>query len=197
MPTISFPDGSKKIFKSSVSPLSIAEEISNSLKKNAVIAKVNGEFWDLNREILEDSDVSILRKGDKETLEILRHDCAHILAEAVLEIYPETQVTIGPVIENGFYYDFYREEPFSKEDLIIIEKRMHEIVDRNERIDREVWSRSDAIKFYEDKNEPFKVELVNNIPKNEELTFYTQGDFIDLCRGPHLRSTLDLSLIHI
>ena len=191
MPTISFPDGSKKIFKSSVSPLSIAEEISNSLKKNAVIAKVNGEFWDLNREILEDSDVSILRKGDKETLEILRHDCAHILAEAVLEIYPETQVTIGPVIENGFYYDFYREEPFSKEDLIVIEKRMHEIVDRNERIDREVWSRSDAIKFYEDKNEPFKVELVNNIPKNEELTFYTQGNFIDLCRGPHLRATLD------
>ena len=191
MLTISFPDGSKKIFKSSVSPLSIAEEISNSLKKNAVIAKVNGEFWDLNREILEDSDVSILRKGDKETLEILRHDCAHILAEAVLEIYPETQVTIGPVIENGFYYDFYREEPFSKEDLIIIEKRMHEIVDRNERIDREVWSRTDAIKFYEDKNEPFKVELVNNIPKNEELTFYTQGDFIDLCRGPHLRSTFD------
>ena len=191
MPTISFPDGSKKTFKSGVSPLSISEEISNSLKKNAVIAKVNGEFWDLNREILEDSDVSILRKGDKETLEILRHDCAHILAEAVLEIYPETQVTIGPVIENGFYYDFYREEPFSKEDLIIIEKRMHEIVDRNERIYREVWSRSDAIKFYEDKNEPFKVELVNNIPKNEELTFYTQGDFIDLCRGPHLRSTLD------
>ena len=147
MPTISFPDGSKKIFKSSVTPLSIAEEISNSLKKNAVIAKVNGEFWDLNREILEDSDVSILRKGDKETLEILRHDCAHILAEAVLEIYPETQVTIGPVIENGFYYDFYREEPFSSEDLIIIEKRMHEIVDRNERIAREVWARSDAINF--------------------------------------------------
>ena len=107
MPTISFPDGSKKIFKSGVSSLRIAEEISNSLKKNAVIAKVNGEFWDLNREILEDSDVSILRKGDKETLEILRHDCAHILAEAVLEIYPQTQVTIGPVIENGFYYNYF------------------------------------------------------------------------------------------
>ena len=195
MPTISFPDGSKKIFKSSVSPLSIAEEISNSLKKNAVIAKVNGEFWDLNREILEDSDVSILRKGDKETLEILRHDCAHILAEAVLEIYPETQVTIGPVIENGFYYDFYREEPFSKEDLIIIEKRMHEIVDRNERIDREVGLEVMQLNFTK-KNEPFKVELVNNIPKNEELTFYTQGDFIDLCRGPIL-GQLSIQVMHL
>ena len=191
MPIITLPDGSLKTYNSNVTPLNIAEDISNSLKKSAVIAKVNGEYWDLSKEISQDSKVSILKKGDSETIDILRHDCAHILAEAVLEIFPETQVTIGPVIENGFYYDFYRTTPFTTEDLTIIEKRMHEIVNRNETISRKVLSRNDALKFYKAKDEPFKVELISDIPKDQELTFYNQGDFTDLCRGPHLRSTQD------
>ena len=191
MPIITLPDGSLKTYNSSVTPLKIAEDISNSLKKSSVIAKVNGEYWDLSREILEDSKVAIIKKGDPETIDIIRHDCAHILAEAVLEIFPETQVTIGPVIENGFYYDFYRETPFTTEDLTIIEKRMHEIVNRNESISREVLSRDDALKFYKEKNEPFKVELISDIPNDQQLTFYKQGLFTDLCRGPHLRSTQD------
>ena len=191
MPIITLPDGSLKTYNSTVTPLKIAEDISNSLKKSSVIAKVNGEYWDLSREILEDSKVAIIKKGDPETIDIIRHDCAHILAEAVLEIFPETQVTIGPVIENGFYYDFYRKTPFTTEDLAIIEKRMHEIVNRNESINREVLSRDDALKFYEDKNEPFKVELIRDIPNDQQLTFYKQGLFTDLCRGPHLRSTQD------
>jgi len=191
LPIITLPDGSLKTYNSNVTPLNIAEDISNSLKKSAVIAKVNGEYWDLSKEISQDSKVSILKKGDSETIDILRHDCAHILAEAVLEIFPETQVTIGPVIENGFYYDFYRTTPFTTEDLTIIEKRMHEIVNRNETISRKVLSRNDALKFYKAKDEPFKVELISDIPKDQELTFYNQGDFTDLCRGPHLRSTQD------
>ena len=191
MPIITLPDGSLKTYNSTVTPLKIAEDISNSLKKSSVIAKVNGEYWDLSREILEDSKVAIIKKGDPETIDIIRHDCAHILAEAVLEIFPETQVTIGPVIENGFYYDFYRKTPFTTEDLAIIEKRMHEIVNRNESINREVLSRDDALKFYKDKNEPFKVELISDIPNDQQLTFYKQGLFTDLCRGPHLRSTQD------
>ena len=191
MPKITLPDGSFKTYNSNITPIEIAEDISSSLKKSAIIAKVNGHYWDIGREISKDCSVSILKKGDDETLEVLRHDCAHVLAEAVLELYPETQVTIGPVIENGFYYDFFRETPFSSEDLISIEKRMHEIVNRNEKITRKVWSRDDAIKFYEKKNEPFKVELINDIPPDQELTFYDQGQFTDLCRGPHLRTTQD------
>jgi len=191
VPVITLPDGSKRKYNSSITPLKIAEDISNSLKKSSTVAKVDGEFWDLTREITKDANVSIIKKGDIQALDILRHDCAHVLAESVLELFPETQVTIGPVIENGFYYDFYREIPFSSDDLIAIEKRMHKIVDRNEIITREIWSRSDAIKFYKEKNEPFKVELIEDIPNNQILTFYRQGKFIDLCRGPHLRTTLD------
>ncbi len=191
MPVITLPDGSKRKYNSNITPLNIAEDISSSLKKSSSIAKVDGEFWDLSREITKDANVSIIKKGDVEALDILRHDCAHVLAESVLELFPETQVTIGPVIENGFYYDFYREIPFSSDDLIAIEKRMHKIVDRNEIITREIWSRSDAIKFYKEKNEPFKIELIEDIPNNQTLTFYRQGNFIDLCRGPHLRTTLD------
>jgi threonyl-tRNA synthetase len=191
VPVITLPDGSKRKYNSSITPLNIAEDISNSLKKSSSIAKVDGEFWDLDREITKDANVSLIKKGDIEALGVLRHDCAHILAESVLELFPETQVTIGPVIENGFYYDFYRKIPFSSDDLIAIEKRMHKIVDRNEVITREIWSRSDATKFYKEKNEPFKVELIEDIPNDQTLTFYRQGNFIDLCRGPHLRTTLD------
>ncbi len=153
---------------------------------------VNDAEWDLSRPIEEDSSLALVTAKDDSALALLRHDCAHVMAEAVLEIYPETQVTIGPSIENGFYYDFYRETPFTESDLEAIEARMHEIVDRDEVISREVWSRDEAVAFYRENNEPFKIELVEAIPADETVTFYRQGDFIDLCRGPHLPSTAKL-----
>ena len=146
MPNIILPDGKKLNFEKKIDGLKIAGLISSSLAKQALVMEVDGILKDLNHEITKDSKVRIITSKNKEGLEVIRHDAAHIMAMAVQELFKGTQVTIGPVIENGFYYDFYREEPFSKEDLIIIEKRMHEIVDRNEKIDREVWSRTDAIK---------------------------------------------------
>ena len=153
---------------------------------------MNGELWDLDRPIENDSEVSILTKKNKEVLDIIRHDAAHIMAEAVLELYPETQVTIGPAIENGFYYDFFRDKTFSLSDLGLIEKRMHEIVDRDEKIVREIWSRNEALEYFKKNNEKFKIELVNAIPEEELVTFYRQGEFVDLCRGPHAPSTKKL-----
>ena len=144
---------------------------------------------DLTRVLEEDTELSLVTSKDDDSLDLLRHDAAHVMAEAVLELYPETQVTIGPSIENGFYYDFYREAAFSEDDLAAIEKRMHEIVDSNEEITREVWTRNEAVAFYKENDEPFKVELVDAIPSDETVTFYRQGDFIDLCRGPHMPST--------
>ena len=153
-------------------------------------AVVDGADWDLTRAIEEDSTVELITaKNTDAALELVRHDCAHIMAEAVLELYPDTQVTIGPAIENGFYYDFHREQPFTTDDLDAIEKRMHDIVDRDEPIERAVWTRDEAVAFYREKNEPFKIELVEAIPQDETVSYYTQGQFIDLCRGPHLPST--------
>src|SRR6056300_1920189 len=189
MLTITLPNKDKKNYKSPVTALQIATEISPRLASDAFVAEVNGELWDLNRLINTDSTVSILTSKNNETLDLIRHDAAHIMAEAVLEIFPETKVTIGPSIENGFYYDFYRETPFSEQDLAAIETRMHEIVDRDEAITREVWTRDEAVAFYKKNNEPFKVELVDAIPADEAVTFYRQGNFIDLCRGPHAPST--------
>ena len=133
--------------------------------------------------------MEIITKGNKDLLEVLRHDAAHVMAEAVLELYPDTQITIGPAIDNGFYYDFYKEDNFTPKDLELIEKRMHEIVDRNEEIIREVWTREEAINFFKKNNEKFKLELINDIPDDQEISFYKQGNFIDLCRGPHFKST--------
>ena len=192
MPIITLPNKDKKNYKNSVTALQIASEISPRLASDAFVAEVNGELWDLNRTIEKDSTVSILTSKNKETLDLIRHDAAHIMAEAVLELFPETQVTIGPSIENGFYYDFYREKKFNLSDLEIIEKRMHEIVDRDEEIIREVWSRKQALDFFKKNNEKFKVELVGAIPDKETVTFYRQGNFIDLCRGPHAPSTKKL-----
>jgi len=192
MLTITLPNKDKKNYKNPVTSLQIAEEISPRLVADAFIAEVNGELWDLNRLIEEDSSVAILTSKNKECLDLIRHDAAHIMAEAVLELFPETQVTIGPSIENGFYYDFYREKKFNLTDLEIIEQRMHEIVNRDEKITREVWTRGEALSFFEKNNEKFKVELVNAIPGNETVTFYRQGNFIDLCRGPHSPSTKKL-----
>ena len=189
MPAISLPDGSVKNFDNDVTPYEVAASIGAGLAKAAMGAYVDDEPWDLTRPISQDAAIRLITNRDEDALELVRHDCAHIMAEAVLELFPETQVTIGPAIENGFYYDFYRQTSFTPEDLEAIEKRMHEIVDRDEEIVRGTWSRDEAVAFYKEKNEPFKVELVESIPQGETVSHYTQGNFIDLCRGPHLPST--------
>ena len=189
MPAISLPDGSVKEFDNAVTPYEVAASIGAGLAKAAMGAVVNGAEWDLTRPIEDDAEITLITNRDEAALELIRHDCAHIMAEAVLELFPETQVTIGPAIEHGFYYDFFRKASFTPEDLAAIEKRMHEIVDRDEPIIRGEWSRDEAVAFYKEKNEPFKVELVEAIPAGETVSYYTQGDFIDLCRGPHLPST--------
>ena len=192
MLTITLPNQDKKKYNQPVTSMQIAQDISKNLASNAFVCLVNGELWDLEREIEVDSTVSILTQKNKEILDVIRHDAAHIMAEAVLELFPETQATIGPSIENGFYYDFFREKKFSLTDLEFIEKRMHEIVDRDEKIFREVWTRKKALEHYSQNNENFKIELVNAIPEDQLITFYRQGDFLDLCRGPHTSSTKKL-----
>jgi len=189
MPQITLPDGSVRSYDAPVTAATIASDIGPGLAKAALIAVVDGDAWDLSRPIETDATVALVTAKDEAALALLRHDCAHVMAEAVLELFPETQVTIGPSIENGFYYDFHRETAFSEDDLASIEQRMHDIVDRDETIVRSVWSRDEAVAFYQKNNEPFKVELVEAIPADQTVTFYQQGDFIDLCRGPHAPST--------
>ena len=189
MPTVTLPDGSTRSYDAPVTPAQVAADIGPGLAKAAMLAVVDGDEWDIGRVIETDAALSLITSKDDAILATIRHDAAHVMAEAVLELYPETQVTIGPSIENGFYYDFYRETAFGEDDLAAIEKRMHDIVDRDEPIIRNVWSRDEAVAFYRERNEPFKIELVEAIPAGETVTFYQQGDFIDLCRGPHLAST--------
>ena len=189
MPKITLPDGSERQFETPVSGADVAASIGEGLARAAVAVRVDGAPWDLTRLIENDATVEILTRDSDDGLELLRHDAAHVLAEAVKELWPETQVTIGPAIENGFYYDFAREEAFTDADLETIEARMKEIVDRNEPIEREVWERDKAIEFFRSIGDEYKVEIIENIPPDEDLTLYRQGDFIDLCRGPHLPST--------
>ena len=189
MPNITLPDGSIRRFEKPISGLELATDIGAGLAKAALIISVDGEERDLNQEINNDCTVSIITRKEPSALELIRHDTAHVMAEAVVELFPDTQVTIGPAIENGFYYDFYREKPFTPEDLGKIETRMHEIVDRDEVINREIWTRRDALEHYRQVNEPFKVELVEAIPEDQSISFYRQGNFLDLCRGPHVPST--------
>ena len=189
MPVITLPDGSKRNYENPITPADVATDIGPGLAKAAIAARVDGQLIDLTRVLDQDINLSLVTMKDDQALELLRHDAAHVMAEAVLELFPETQVTIGPSIENGFYYDFYRETSFTEEDLNAIESRMHDIVDRNENITREIWTRDQAVEFYKENNEPFKVELVDAIPLDETVTFYRQGGFIDLCRGPHMPST--------
>ena len=176
-------------FKGYVDGFKIAEKISKSLAKEACILSINGELKDLSYEIKESASVKIITKEDKEGLEVLRHDAAHIMAMAVQELFPKTQVTIGPVIEDGFYYDFSRKEPFTEKDLTKIENRMKEIVDRDEKTIRKVWKRDDAINHFKKIGEHYKAEIIEDIPKNEEVSIYHHGKWHDLCRGPHLPST--------
>jgi len=190
MPNITLPDGKKLSFKNKVTGLEVAEKISKSLSKQALIMSVNGELKDLSFSIQKDSSVKIITNKDKEGLDVIRHDAAHIMAMAVQELFPGTQVTIGPVIENGFYYDFVRKEPFTSDDLKKIEKKMSEIIDRDVKTKREVWERNKAIAHFKKIGEKYKAEIIESIPGNEELSVYHHGDtWHDLCRGPHLASS--------
>lgn len=186
---ITLPDSSQRKFNNPTTGYEIAKDIGEGLAKSALAVKVNGELWDLDREINTDSDVAIITIRNEEGLEIIRHDTAHIMAQAVQELFPETQVTIGPSIENGFYYDFARKKSFSTDDLEGIEKRMREIVADDISIKREIWNRDDAIKFFVEKGEKYKAEIIEGIDKDAEISLYRQGDFIDLCAGPHAPST--------
>ena len=189
MPTITLPDGNNLNFSKKVTGLEVAEKISKSLAKQALIISVDGELKDLDFIISKDCSIKILTSKNEEGLETITHDTAHILAMAVQELFPGTQVTIGPVIENGFYYDFARKEPFTEEDLKKIEEKMREIVDRDEKTKREVWDRDKAIKHFKKNGETYKAELIGSIPKGEEVSIYFHGKWHDLCRGPHLSST--------
>ncbi len=190
MPHIHLLDGKKISFVKSISGFELTKKISKSLEKSALIMEVDGNLKDLSHEITKDSKVKIITSKDKEGLEVIRHDAAHIMAMAVQELYPGTQVTIGPVIENGFYYDFARKEPFTNEDLKKIEKKMSEIVDRDVKTKREVWERDKAITHFKKIGEKYKAEIIESIPKNEELSIYHHGEtWHDLCRGPHLASS--------
>jgi threonyl-tRNA synthetase len=189
MVAITLPDGSVRQYPGAVSGADVAADISKSLSKAALAVTVNGEMWDLTRTIDQDASLSIITGKDDAALELLRHDAAHIMAEAVQELYPGTQVTIGPAIENGFYYDFARDTPFSTEDLEKIEAKMHEIIARNEEIVREEWDRDAAIAHFLEIGEKYKAELIEAIPAGQTITVYRQGQWKDLCRGPHLPST--------
>ncbi len=191
MPVISLPDGSQRQFDQAVTVLQVAEDIGPGLAKAALAGRVDGALVDTSHLIDKDSEVAIITsKNEAEALELLRHDAAHVMAQAVQELYPGTQVTIGPAIEDGFYYDFARAEPFTPDDLKKIEQRMHEIVKRDLPLQREVWDREEAIKTFDGIGEKYKVEIIRDIiPEGEEVSVYRQGDWFDVCRGPHLPST--------
>ncbi|MGB7335013.1 MAG: threonine--tRNA ligase [Salaquimonas sp.] len=189
---LTFPDGSVREYASGISGKDVAESIAKSLAKKSVAYSLNGELRDLVDPIETDGELALVMRTDDVALELIRHDAAHVMAEAVQEIWPGTQVTIGPVIENGFYYDFAKDEPFTPEDLPVIEKKMREIIGRNNPFTKEVWSRDDAKAYFEKLGEKYKVELVDAIPADQSLKMYKQGEWMDLCRGPHMRSTNDI-----
>ena len=190
MPVITLPDGSQRTFDQPVTVYDVAADIGPGLAKAALAGRVNGELVDTSYRLEKDAELGIVTSKDDDALELVRHDAAHIMAQAVQELYPGTQVTIGPAIENGFYYDFARETPFTPEDLKKIEKRMQEIVKRNLPIQREVWTREEAIKVFGELGEAYKVEIIEDIiPQGEGVSVYRQGEWFDVCRGPHLPST--------
>src|SRR6266481_4387867 len=189
MVALTFPDGARRDFPNGATGLDIAKGISPSLAKRTVAMAIDGVLADLSDPIERDAKIEFLTREDPRSLELIRHDCAHVLAEAVQTLWPGTQVTIGPVIENGFYYDFFRNQPFTPEDFAAIEKKMREIIARDNPFPKEVWSRDQTKKVFGDKGELFKVELVDAIPADQEIKIYKQGDWFDLCRGPHMTST--------
>jgi threonyl-tRNA synthetase len=189
MVAITLPDSTKRNFNGPVTGAQLAADIGPGLAKAALAIRVNGKITDLNLAIEVDSEVDIITARDECALELIRHDAAHVMAEAVQVLYPGTQVTIGPAIENGFYYDFARDEPFTPEDLEKIEAKMAEIIDRDEPFVREVLTRNKAIDTFREKGEEYKAELIQSIPEDEEISIYRQGNWFDMCRGPHLPST--------
>jgi threonyl-tRNA synthetase len=189
MVTLTFPDGARREFQNGISGLDIAKGISPSLAKRTIAMALDGEVMDLADPINRDAKIEFVSRDDPRAIELIRHDAAHVMAEAVQELFPGTQVTIGPSIENGFYYDFFRNQPFTPEDFPAIEKKMKEIVARDKPFTKEVWTRDQAKKVFKDKGENFKVELVESIPADQELKIYKQGEWFDLCRGPHMPST--------
>ena len=186
---ITFPDGKSHEESKGITGFEIAEKISKSLAKEAIAFKVNDEIQDLSRCIETDAQIEIIKKDNDAALEIIRHDCAHIMAEAVQALFPNTQVTIGPAIENGFYYDFAKEDPFTVNDFSKIEKKMLEIINQGKSFTREVWTRDQAINFFSKKGENYKTELINDLNADETITIYKQGEWLDLCKGPHMPST--------
>ncbi|MGG7055461.1 threonine--tRNA ligase [Nitrosomonas sp. ANs5] len=197
MTVVRLPDGTERVFDHPVTVLEVAESIGTGLARAALAGKLNGKWVDLSTTIETDSDFAIITDKDPEGLEIIRHSCAHLLAHAVKELFPEAQVTIGPTIENGFYYDFSYKRPFTPEDLAAIEKRMGEISQRNLKIQRQVWERSEAINFFKDQGEHYKAQIIESIPGSESLSLYSQGNFTDLCRGPHVPSTAKLKVFKL
>jgi threonyl-tRNA synthetase len=189
MVTVTFPDGARREYRNGITGSEIAKQISPSLAKRTVAMAVDGRLADLTDEITADSKVEFLSRDDRRALELIRHDAAHVLAEAVQMLWPGTQVTIGPVIENGFYYDFFRNQPFTPEDFAAIETKMREIIARDKPFTKEVWSREKAKRVFAEKGELFKVELVDAIPEDQQIKIYKQGEWFDLCRGPHMTST--------
>ncbi len=189
MVTLTFPDGARREFNNGISGLDIAKGISPSLAKRTIAMALDGEVVDLTDPINRDSKIEFISRDDPRALELIRHDAAHVMAEAVQELFPGTQVTIGPSIENGFYYDFFRNQPFTPEDFPAIEKKMKEIIARDKPFTKEVWTRDQAKKVFKDKGENFKVELVESISADQDLKIYKQGEWFDLCRGPHMPST--------
>ena len=189
MPVITLPDGSQRTFDAPVSVHDVAFDIGPGLAKAALAGKVDGELVDTSHVMAEDTQLSIVTGRDEEGLEVIRHSCAHLMAQAVQDAFPGAQVTIGPVIEDGFFYDFAYERPFTPEDLSVIEKRMKELVKQDQAVSRSIMSRADAVAFFKDLGEDYKVEIIDSIPGDEDLSFYNQGEFTDLCRGPHVPST--------
>src|SRR3979490_1322091 len=189
MVALTFPDGARREYPDNITGLDIAKGISPSLAKRTVAMALDGTVVDLADPIGKDAKIEFLTREDPRALELIRHDCAHVLAEAVQTLWPGTQVTIGPVIENGFYYDFFRNQPFTPEDFAAIEKKMREIIARDKPFTKEVWSRDQTKKGFGDKGELFKAELVDTIPADQQIKIYKQGDWFDLCRGPHMTST--------
>ena len=187
--SLTFPDGAKRSYPSGITGKALAESISKSLAKRTVAMVVDGRLADLADPIDKDVAVKFVTRTDPEALELIRHDAAHVMAEAVQALWPGTQVTIGPVIENGFFYDFDKKEPFHPDDMARIEAKMREIIDRNAPFTKELWSRQQAKDFFKKKGELFKIELVDAIPEGEDLKIYKQGEWLDLCRGPHMTST--------
>ncbi len=192
MPAITLPDGSVRHFDGPVTGTTVAAAIGPGLAKAALAMEVNGQLQDLAREIAEDAALRFVTRKDDQALKLIRHDCAHVLAEAVQALFPGTQVTIGPSIENGFYYDFARNEPFTPEDFPAIEAKMREIIARNAGFERIVTTRHEAMALFEAKGEKYKVELIRDLPRGETITLYRQGEWVDLCRGPHMRGTGDI-----